>query len=54
MLFEQGAFRLLCGDDNNIGVEPCHTEDHRRAAMEENKPLADYRQHVVEDAVAAA
>ena len=53
-LFEQGAFRLRCGDDDSVGVVPCHSDEDRSAAIEQNKPLADYRRHVIEAAVAAA
>jgi hypothetical protein len=54
-LFEQGCFRLRCGDDDDsVGVLPCESEHDRRAAMEQNKPLACYRQRIIEDAVAAA
>ena len=53
--FEQGCFRLRCGDDDDdIGVVPCETDNDQRAAIDQNKPLASYRQRVIEDAVAAA
>ena len=51
--FEQGCFKLRCGDDDSVGVVPCHGED-RRAAKKQNKPLASYRRYVIEAAVAAA
>ena len=45
MLFEQGVFRLQCGDDDSeISIVPSHSDEDCRAAMEQNKPLADYRQ----------
>ena len=56
--FEQGHFKLKPGDgdydDDSIGVVPCETDNDRLAAREQNKPLADYRQRVIEAAVAAA
>ena len=54
VLFEQGGFRLRCGDDDSVGVVPCHSDEDRSAAIEQNKPLADYRRHVIEAAFAAA
>jgi hypothetical protein len=53
VLFEQGCFKLV-GTDDSIGVVPCHSDDDRCAAMEQNQRLADYRRHVIEAAVAAA
>jgi hypothetical protein len=52
--FEKGHFRLKPGDDNDVGVEPCHGDSARRLAAEHNKPLAAYRRGVIEEAVAAA
>ena len=47
VLFEQGVFRLQCGDDDSeVGIVPSHSDEDRRAAMKQNKPLADYRQRV--------
>ena len=54
VLFENGYFRLRCGDDDSVGVVPCHSDGDRCAAKEQNKRLADYRRHVIEEAVAAA
>ena len=54
--FENGCFRLRDGDDDSVGevrVDPCHCDDNRRTAMEQNKRLADYRQYVIGEAVAA-
>jgi hypothetical protein len=51
--FEQGFFRLV-GTDDGVGVVPCPDDEDRRAAMAQNQPLADYRRHVIEEAVAAA
>ena len=52
VLFEQGAFRLQCGDDESeFAIVPSHSEEDRRAAMKQNKPLADYRRRVIEAAV---
>jgi hypothetical protein len=52
VLFEQGVFRLQCGDDDSeVGIVPCHSDEDRRAARKQNKPLADYRQRVIEGAV---
>ena len=52
VLFEQGCFRLRCGDDDSeVSVVPSHSDEDRRAAMKQNKPLADYRQRVIEAAV---
>ena len=51
-LFEQGYFKLVNeGDDASLGVEPCYSRNARQAAMEENRQLANYRRHVMEDAV---
>ena len=52
--FEQGHVKLKPGDDDSVGIEPCHSDDERRAAMEQNKLLADYRRHAIDRAVAAA
>jgi hypothetical protein len=55
--FEQGHFKLKPGDgddDDSVEVVPCDGDDDRRAAMEQNQPLAGYRQRVIEAAVAAA
>jgi hypothetical protein len=48
-LFEGGYFKLA-GTDDNVGIVPCHSHDERRAVAEQNKPLADYRRHVIEEA----
>ena len=53
-LFEQGHFKLKPGDDDSVAIEPCHSDDERRAAMGQNKPLADYRRHANVEEVAAA
>jgi hypothetical protein len=52
LLFERGRFRLV-GTADNVDM-PCHSRDDRRAAIQQNKPLADYRRRVIEEAVAAA
>ena len=52
-LLEGGYFKLV-GTDDNVGIVPCHSNDERRIAAEQNKPLADYRRRVIEEAVAAA
>ena len=55
ILFEQGYFRLVNeGDDASLGIEPCYSRNERDAAMKQNRPLADYRRRVIEEAVAAA
>ena len=52
VLFEQGVFRLQCGDDDSeVGIVLSHSDEDCRAAMKQNKPLADYRQRVIEAAV---
>jgi hypothetical protein len=48
-LFEGGYFKVV-GTDDNVGIVPCHSDDDRRAAREQNKPLSDYRRHVIEEA----
>ena len=48
--FEQGHFKLKPGDDDSIEVVPCYGDKDQRAAMEQNKPLACYRQRVIEEA----
>ena len=54
-LFERGYFRLVNeGDDASLGVEPCYSRNERHIAIKQNRPLADYRRHVIEEAVAAA
>ena len=53
-LFERGGFRLRDDDDDSVGVVPCHSDDDRRAAIEQNKRLAGYRRRIIEEAVAAA
>jgi hypothetical protein len=53
VLFEGGYFKLKTTDSDSVGVVPCHSDDDRCAAREENGPLACYRQRVIEDAVAA-
>jgi hypothetical protein len=52
-LFEEGYLKLA-GTDDNLGIVPCHSDDERRTAAEQNKPLADYRRRVIEEAVASA
>jgi hypothetical protein len=52
--FAQGCFKLRGGDDESIGVVPCHSDEDRRAAAAQNKRLVDYRRHVIEQAIAAA
>ena len=37
-LFEGGYFKVV-GTDDNVGIVPCHSDDDRRAAREQNKPL---------------
>ncbi|MDR6306763.1 hypothetical protein GGQ85_004499 [Nitrobacter vulgaris] len=44
----------MVGTADNVDIVPCHSHDDRRAAIEQNKPLADYRRRVIEEAVAAA
>jgi hypothetical protein len=48
-LFEGGYFKLV-GTDDNVGIVPCHSNDERRIAAEQNKRLADYRRRVIEEA----
>ena len=40
------------GEGDNVTIEPCHGDNDQRAAKEQNKPLADYRQQVIEAAIA--
>ena len=47
-LFENGYFKLV-GTDDNIGVVPCLSDNERRLAAEQNKPLSDYRRRVIEE-----
>jgi hypothetical protein len=54
ILFGQGYFKLAPTDDGGVGVVPCTGDEDRHAAMAQNKPLANYRQRVIEEAVAAA
>jgi hypothetical protein len=49
--FDRGYFRLTSDADDNLRVEPCLSADQRRLAVEQNKPLADYRRRVIEAAV---
>jgi hypothetical protein len=53
-LFEQGHFRMVGTDDGRASVVPCHNDNERRTAVEQNKPLADYRRRVIKEAVASA
>jgi len=48
-LFENGYFKLV-GTDDNIGVVPCLSDNERRLAAEQNKPLSDYRRRVIDEA----
>jgi hypothetical protein len=40
VLFEQGCFRLRCGDDDSIGVEPCPWRECRVETISES-PVVD-------------
>ena len=54
--FENSCFRLRDGDDDGVGevgVEPCESDNDRRAAMQQNQPLTDYRRYVIGAAAAA-
>lgn len=52
-LFEGGYFKVV-GTDDNVGIVPCHSDEERRLAAQQNKPLADYRRRVIDGKVAAA
>jgi hypothetical protein len=47
-LFEAGFLRLVAGDDDRVGVEPCRkTRAEQRAQATRNKPLVELRRRLL-------